>query len=745
MIKLEKSLCRSSSIPLALIVAVFVCPASWPDAQAQEAQGADVIEEIVVTSRKREEALQDIPDTITVLTEAVIEHAGIDSIEDISLLVPGMNVMASNNISSKLVNVRGIMMQREMDPSVSVIIDGVQLSQFNQFSQTLTDIQQVEVLKGPQGSLWGRGSIAGAINITTKAPSDEFEGKVMVGAGQGYEATGVISGPITDTLAYRIHANWEKHDGTLENVNAVDLDQRRSFNGRGRLVWTPTANFTGEVIAAGSYLNGGTYYWIGVPNPGQENNFDLVNESFPTTGEADVYLEDYTVKMDWHTAFATVTSITNRSLVDDEYFGRGAGGFTDSVPGIFADLDFFEFPIAGAGNQSFQVDTWSQELRLTSNDDSARLRWQAGAYMIQTDRELKTFLSVNFPNFLTWIGNVLAGLPRETGLNPAATLDAPLASTSNTEDNFAYAFFGHVDYDWTDKLTLSVGLRYDVDEREQLDNFSLIENKEDFDLIQPKFSLSYRWSDDMMTYATIARGFRSGGFNAAAGAFAPRLYGKEELWNYEIGLKSTFWDGRGAFNGAVFYTDLENHQERVFDATIGAPIVFNIPESELYGVESELNMQLTDHWDVFLGVSYTHSEVTEFTPVVVFDLLRGPLTYDAVGEQLPFVTHLNFNASAQYEHPISGDLNFIGRVDFSHRDDKNWWLGGLFQADAVSLVNIRASLEWRENWTMTAWSENLFNEDYIQEFQSAGQIGFPEDFQYPAAERRYGVRLTYRF
>ena len=219
MIKLEKSICRSSSIPLALIVAVFVCPASWPDAQAQEAQGADVIEEIVVTSRKREEALQDIPDTITVLTEAVIEHAGIDSIEDISLLVPGMNVMASNNISSKLVNVRGIMMQREMDPSVSVIIDGVQLSQFNQFSQALTDIQQVEVLKGPQGSLWGRGSIAGAINITTKAPSDEFEGKVMVGAGQGYEATGVISGPITDTLAYRIHANWEKHDGTLENVN----------------------------------------------------------------------------------------------------------------------------------------------------------------------------------------------------------------------------------------------------------------------------------------------------------------------------------------------------------------------------------------------------------------------------------------------------------------------------------------------------------------------------------------------
>ena len=109
------------------------------------------------------------------------------------------------------------------------------------------------------------------------------------------------------------------------------------------------------------------------------------------------------------------------------------------------------------------------------------------------------------------------------------------------------------------------------------------------------------------------------------------------------------------------------------------------------------------------------------------------------------MTHLNFNASAQYEHPISGDLNFIGRVDFSHRDDKNWWLGGLFQADAVSLVNIRASLEWRENWTMTAWSENLFNEDYIQEFQSAGQIGFPEDFQYPAAERRYGVRLTYRF
>jgi len=736
----------------ALITSVCVVAmlASSPvSAQLEESAEVDEtrLEEVIVTARKREEALQDIPDTITVLTAAVIEHAGIDSIEDIAQLVPGMNVMASNNISSKMINMRGIMMQRESDPSVSVIVDGVQLSQFNQLSQALTDIQQVEVLKGPQGSLWGRASIAGAINITTKAPSDEFEGKVMVGVGQGqgYEASGVVSGPITDTLAYRIHANWEQHDGTLENANGVDLDDRRSSNGRGRLVWTPNENFTGEFIASISELNGGTYHWVGVREPGQENNFDLVNESFPTTGFGSVYLDDYTVKMDWETAFATVTSITNRSKVDDEYYGRGADGYVDSIPGIFADLDFFEFAIAGGGQQSIQTDTWSQELRLTSNDDSARLRWLVGTYMIQTDRERKSFAAVNFANFGIWIGNVLAGLPRETGLDPAAELDSVLGNSFNTDDNFAYAFFANVDYDWTDKLTVSVGLRYDVDEKEQLDELTLEVRKEDFDLIQPKFSASYRWSDDLMTYATIARGFRSGGFNIAAGAFGPRLYPQEEVWNYEIGVKSTLWGGRGTFNGAVFYTDLEDHQELVFDATLFASVAFNIPEAELYGVEGELNVQVTDNWDLYLGVSYTHSEVTEYTPVDVFDFLRGPLTYDAVGEPLPFVIHFNFNASAQYEHPITGDLNFIGRVDFSHRDNQNWWLGGLFKADSVSLVNVHASLEWGANWTMTAWSENLFNEEYFQEFQSSGQIGFPEDFQYQAAERRYGVRLTYRF
>ena len=220
---------------------------------------------------------------------------------------------------------------------------------------------------------------------------------------------------------------------------------------------------------------------------------------------------------------------------------------------------------------------------------------------------------------------------------------------------------------------------------------------------------------------------------------------QEELWNYEIGVKSTLWGGRGTFNGAVFYTDLENHQELVFDATLFASVAFNIPEAELYGIEGELNVQVTDNWDLYLGVSYTHSEVTEYTPVDVFDFLRGPLTYDAVGEPLPFVIHFNFNASAQYERPITGDLNFIGRVDFAYRDNQNWWLGGLFEADSVSLVNVHAFLEWGANWTMTAWSENLFNEEYFQEFQSSGQIGFPEDFQYQAAERRYGVRLTYRF
>src|SRR6267154_961221 len=234
-------------------------------------------EEIVVTARKRDESFRDVPMSVNVFTEQAIESAGIQKPGDFISLVPNMTLVETQNAGNAFVVVRGISQARNSEPSVAVLVDGVLETNPAEFNQDLFDIQQIEVLKGPQGALYGRNAIGGAIIIRTKEPSDHFEGTAKVGLGNGLAERAQLSvgGPLADstTLKYRASVNFYNTDGYLENDYLHQkADPSREYSGRLRLLWKPTGTFTGDLRMSADRLETKALYFV-IPRDNEANPF----------------------------------------------------------------------------------------------------------------------------------------------------------------------------------------------------------------------------------------------------------------------------------------------------------------------------------------------------------------------------------------------------------------------------------------------------------------------------------------
>ena len=239
----------------------------------------------MVTARKRDEAFRDVPVTINVFTERAIEAAGITKPADYIRMVPNMNLVETQNVGNAFVVIRGISQARNSEPSVAVLIDGVAQTNPAQFNQELYDIQQIEVLKGPQGGLYGRNAIGGAILYTTRPPADEFEGSVTLGYGNesSYTAKGDISGPITDQLKYRASVSYYDTEGFLENeFLGTKADPVRNLAGRVRLLWEPNDVFTGDLRASYSKIDTKALYFV-IPRADEANVFSIVSDANNTS------------------------------------------------------------------------------------------------------------------------------------------------------------------------------------------------------------------------------------------------------------------------------------------------------------------------------------------------------------------------------------------------------------------------------------------------------------------------------
>lgn len=719
------------------------------------AQGA-VLEEIVVTARKRAETLEESPVSVRAFTAVEIEAAGIETPRDFINLTPNVSLVETQNAGNAFINVRGVSQARNSEMSVAVLVDGVLMANPAQFTQQLIDVQQIEVLRGPQGALYGRNAIGGAITITTQQPGDEFAGRIELGAdsGPGFTVRGSASGPVgeSDTLKFRATASYVDTDGYIDNTYLDETaDPYKDLSGRIRLQYQPSDTFSADFRLSASQLDTQALYFVIAAEVDDTSLPVRVNN--PGSNERDIYTAS--MKLEWETDNGTFTSIT----AFDDLEELLTGDQFNFVPREESLINFFPIgpiitaltgdPVADLSQtQYLEAESWSQEFRYISPAEEP-LRWIVGAYAIGTDRYISTGNQVDR-------GNGVFPVYREPRVSLFVDPTDPspqLSLLADAQDNFAWAVFGELAYDFSDTFEASLALRYDEDTRE---NTTLTQalydptggigitegevRKKTWDELQPKVTLRYKPNDELTVYGGFSRGFRSGGFNqSGVGAAVPEP-GVEDLFEaqvadtFEIGVKSIFGGGRYSTALSVFQTSFDNAYFFFFDPTTSTQNLGGIPEVDYVGFEFETNARFNDYFDAYLGIGYTDSEIK-----------RAADPADN-GNQAPLVTELTLNVGGQFRYPLSfgdGNSNAVVRLDYQMMGDTWWDPGNISKRSPVNLIDFRVGVEMPDDWSVTLWAKNLFDEKYNAEFSPGPAPGL--NFLWPAPPRRWGATFIKRF
>lgn len=709
---------------------LLACSALTP-AWAQETT-SDELGDIVVTALRRDANLQDTPAAVTAFTSQTIENAGIERPADFVNLTANVNLVETQNAGNAFVIIRGITQARNSEPSVAVVIDGVQQVNPAAFNQELFDIAQIEVLKGPQGGLYGRNAIGGAIIINTKQPSDQFEGKVKVGIdnGFGWQARAGISGPLSDTIKFRISGSYVDTDGYLKNTYLNEkADPYKDAAIRGNLLIDAGSGFAVDLRASYARLETQALYFNIV---GDVNDTSLpirVNNR----GQNDRDLVNVAAKISYDTDNFSVTSITSYDTVKEVLTGD-AYDFLPIQQSLFYQILGFDL------NQSqyLNVKAFSQELRFQS-PTSSKLFWMFGGYLIDTNRFISTGNMVDTGNGVFPVYHT----PSTNPLNPQATF------LSDKQDNFAWALFANLGYDLTDALRIDASLRYDHDKRKNttLTPTAFLPNvpgfpqgatgdirRESFSDWQPKVTLTYKPADDITLYGGYSRGFRSGGFNqTGVGAVAASngivgvsdVFKAETADTFELGFKTRMADRKITFNGAVYSTLSKNSYFFVFLAANSTQNLGNIPKTRIKGFELELQARPVPSVELNAAVGYTWSDIKQFPDPTV------------IGNEAPLISRYTYNLGAQFTPALGGDLEGLFRADY-RRTGKTWWEPyNTTVRKPVDLVDVRAGVKGGA-WSLTGYATNLFNKKYNAEFSPGG-------FVFKARPRVYGLEATYSF
>lgn len=716
-----------------------------------------VLEEIVVTARKRAETLEESPVSVRAFTADEIESAGIETPRDFINLTPNVTLVETQNAGNAFINVRGVSQARNSEMSVAVLVDGVLMPNPAQFTQQLIDVQQIEVLRGPQGALYGRNAIGGAITIVTKEPGDEFEGKVELGAdnGPGFTVRGAASGPLggSEDLKFRVAASYVDTDGYIDNEFLdEEADPYEDISARARLIWQPSDRFSADLRVNTSMLDTQALYFT---IDAEADDTDIpVRVNNAGVNERDIL--SASLKLEWVGDAGTFTSITAYDDLEELL----TGDQFNFVPRAESLINFFPIgpiitgltgdPVADLSQtQYLEQDSVSQEFRFISPTER-RFRWIAGAYAITTDRYISTGNQVDRGNGVFPVYKE----PRVSLFIDPTDPSPQLSLLEDAQDNFAWAVFGEIAYDFSEELEASLSLRYDEDTRENTTLTDLLFDpsngqigivpgevrEESWSELQPKFTLRYRPSDTLTIYGGWSRGFRSGGFNqSGVGAAVPEP-GVEDLFEaqvadtWEAGIKTIYGGGRFATSFSAYYTDFENAYFFFFDPNTSTQNLGNIPETEYIGFELEGNAQFNEYLSAYFGFGYTDSEIQE---------AADPADN---GNQAPLVTDLTVNLGGQLRVPLGfgGDgAEGVIRLDYSRMGDTWWDPGNISKRSPVDLVDLRIGMEVADNWSLMLWSKNLLDEEYNAEFSPGPAPG--ANFLWPAPPRRWGATFIKRF
>jgi iron complex outermembrane receptor protein len=716
-------------------------------------QGTE-LDEVIVTARKRDEALLDVPVVVSAYNAEEVQSAGILRPQDFVQLTPNMTMVQTQNQGTSFVVVRGISQARNSEPSVAVLIDGVLMANPSQFNQELFDIDSIEVLKGPQGALYGRNAIGGAVIIQTREPGDEIEGSIMAGydSGPGYTARFGVGGPIggSEAWKFQLAGSYLDTDGYIDNpFLGEEADPFQDVSGRVKLIWEPSDAFRADLRLSMSRVDTQALYF----NITEQVDDTSLPVRVNNRGENERDLASASLKLDFSVGGGTLTSITAYDSIEELL----TGDQFNFLP-IEESVLFDQFGADQAQHQWLDVEAVSQEIRYTSPADD-RLRWILGAYVIATDRFIST-------------GNVFdlgTGEVPRVKEDPLPFFNPQFSFLSDSQDNLAWAVFGEVSYDVTDRFEASFALRYDDDTRENTTEtpqeflpdpiacdtiptpvpcaFTGQVREETWDELQPKVTLRFKPNDDVTTYLSYSRGFRSGGFNQTGVGSAPNPFGtlngiddlfdEETADTYEAGVKARFADGRVAAGASIYHTKAEGSYFFVFDPTTSTQNLGNLDKVEYQGFELEVQAQVTDNLDLYARGGWTDSEIKESARAAT-----------DVGNQAPLVSEYTVNLGAEWSVPFGGSYEFFIRPDFRIIGDTWWWPDNFTKRDPIELLDLRAGVD-SERWSVVAWSKNLTDEEYNAEWSPGPQFfpnpGYTNNFVFKAQPMVWGVDFTYRF
>lgn len=701
-----------------------------------------VLEEILVTARMRQESLQEVPMSVTAFTALDIEAAGIETAQDFLSLTSNVSLVEANSAGESFLTIRGLTQVRNNEMPVAVVVDGVLLSNPRQFTQDFYDIERIEVLKGPQGALYGRNAIGGAINISTKQPGDDLAGSVLARIGNESltQIQASASGPVSDNgLYFTAGANYRDFDGFYDNITTgQNVDYRKDKSVRGKLVWNASDRPTVDLRGYYSDVTGGGVNWraqtTGFPGSSNPSTWvnptgaDLITPRFSANnpGKTEREITEFSGRVVWEFDAGKFAMILGYNAVQEYWEG-------DQFP-YTADTTFLFAPgvgVDGTQTQWRDVDQFSQEIRFTSSDDQA-VRWFAGVYFLQTDAFISTTTGDDR-------GLGIRRIERDPLFNDAS--NPTFSFLADDSDNSAWAAFAQVSFDLSDNVELSSALRYDEDEREQYvspDNTlgaPGITNKVTFDKLQPKVTIRYIPGERLTVYGSYGEGFRSGVFNsngiggqAAALGIAGVLdvADQEESKNLELGFKSRLANNRVGFGGAVFQTEVTGQQYFVFIPETGSQVLVNINEVTLTGIELELQAALSENLDAYLSYGYTDSEIDSYD--------TNPT---AVGNRAPYIPENTVNAGFRWTQSISDSMNFFVNMDYENRGKQFWSPENTDPRSALDFVNLRLGLKG-QSWSVVGWAKNLFDEKFNSEYVAGG-------FAHIGPRRLFGLELKYQY
>lgn len=655
---------------------------------------------IIVTAEKTPETINEIPISITVLDEQETEDADIGDFEDVARNTPNFSVFdGSGSRYFYNYSIRGLgnnnFLARD---AVSFYVDDVPYDYGGFIGLDIYDLERIEVLRGPQSTLYGRSAFSGVVNVITQKPTNDYEfgASARYGNFQDFELQGNASGPIVeDRLLFRLSGGYGARDGYFNNTFLNDdLADSSGGNGRLQLRWTPSNDW--EIDLSGAFA---AYVEDGIPLvPIDDDPFTV---ELSEGGFAELNTDSQSLRIAYTQPNFRLTSVSARR------FSRANQG---------ADLDGSPLDL-GLFSSDFNSTVFTQEMRLQSPETAERLQWTIGGYYESRQFNTRDDGLTFGADALTLFGF------------PAGSADL---RNSGSDERF-WAVFGQASYNLTDALTLTAGLRYEHFSS-TLNNLtelltipglpsqtivSFNDVNKSGDVLLPRVAVEYRFNPDLMVYGSIARGYRPGGVNYRASNTETLTFDSEIGWNFELGAKSAWFDNRLGLNLAIFYNDVDNYQVQIPGPLLITDEIANAA-ARIIGVELEARATPVDGLDIIAGAGYLDAEFSDFTN----EFTGASFT----GNRLPLAPEFTYNLAVQYRSSIG----LFGRVELQGTGLTFFEEANEFRQDAYAVVNARLGYEF-DNAGIYFFANNIFDTQYLTQGADigtgrVGQYGSPATF-----------------